>query len=306
MAKKDYYQILGVSRDADAERIKKAYRKLARKYHPDVNVNSKEAEARFKEISEAYEVLGNPEKRKQYDLFGSAGSQTGPRGARTYTYTGPGFGRGGFNPEDFVRGGFPGFEEVFGDIFGGTRRTRPRGPVRGKDIQYSVEISFEDAVKGLTTRISLNHDRISVKIPPGVDTGSKVRIAGRGEPGIQGGGRGDLYIVTKVRPHPYFERKGDNIYLDVPITFTEAALGSRIRVPTVDGMIQVTIPPGTQSGQKLRVRGKGVPHLQGGGRGDHFVVVRVVVPTRLDRRSKQLLHDFERLHPGNPREKLRW
>ncbi|MDX1763237.1 MAG: DnaJ C-terminal domain-containing protein [bacterium] len=306
MAKKDYYKVLGVSRKATDEEIKKSYRKLARKYHPDVNVGSQEAEARFKELSEAYEVLGDPEKKKQYDLFGFAGPQGEGPSSGTHRYqTPPGFEGFDFS---FSRGGAGGanFQDIFADLFGGARGARATGPIKGQDVQYTMEIGFEDAVKGLTTRINVNHDTLSVKIPPGVDTGSKVRVAGKGEPGINNGPRGDLYIITKVRSHPYFERKGDNIYLELPISFAEAALGAKLRVPTLDGMTQLTIPPGTQSGQKLRLKGKGVPHLRGGGRGDQFVVIRVTVPRDLDARSEQLVRDLAQLTSEDPRSKLRW
>jgi curved DNA-binding protein len=306
MAKKSYYEILGVARNAGADEIKKAYRKLARKYHPDVNVNSREAEAKFKEISEAYEVLSDPEKRKQYDLFGEAGPQAGFHGARGTSYRSPGFEGFDFRTGGFGGRGFTNFEDLFSDLFAGARSARPSGPAKGPDVQYSMEISFEDAVKGLTTKISQNGNRISVKIPAGVDTGSKIRIAGKGKPGDRGGPAGDLFIVTKVRPHPYFTRQGDNIYLELPVTFAEAALGTKVRVITIDGTIQLTVPPGTQSGQKLRLKGKGVSHLRGGGRGDQYVVIKVVVPTKLDTESEKLLQEFDRLTKENPRKNLRW
>ncbi|NOY53199.1 MAG: DnaJ domain-containing protein [Deltaproteobacteria bacterium] len=306
MAKRGYYEILGVSRNSGADEIKKAYRKLARKYHPDVNVNSKEAEAKFKEISQAYEVLSDPEKKKQYDLFGEAGTGPGGNGARGTSARGAGFDGFDFKAGNFGRGGFGGFEDIFSDLFAGGGRARPSGPRKGQDVQYSMEISFEDAAKGLKTRISRNGSRISVKIPPGVDTGSKIRIAGKGEPGVRGGPPGDLFIVTKVRPHPLFHRKGDNLYLDLPVTFAEAALGTKIRVMTIDGPIQMTIPRGTQSGQKLRLRGKGMPHLRGGGRGDQFVVVKVAVPKKLDKKSEKLLREFEQMTHEEPRRHLRW
>ncbi len=302
MAKKDYYEVLGVSRNASPEEIKKAYRKLARKYHPDVNVNSKEAEARFKEISEANDTLSDPDKKKKYDLFGHQAAHSDFDPTRAYSNYGPGF--EGF--DNIFRGGGAGFQDIFSDLFGAAHRGRTAGPRAGHDVQYSMEISFEDAVRGLTTQLSLNHEKISVKFPPGVDTGSKIRIAGKGEPGVSGGPRGDLYIVTKVRPHPYLERKGDHIYLDVPVSFIEAILGAKIRVPTIEGMIQLTIPPGTQSGQKLRIAGKGVPHLRGGGRGDQFVVIKITVPKKIDEKSEQLIRDFERLNPEDPRSRLRW
>jgi curved DNA-binding protein len=303
MAVNDFYKILGVTRNAGADEIKKAYRKLARKYHPDVNVNSKEAETKFKEISEAYDVLSDPEKKKNYDLFGHNGGRQGSGGAGPFTGQGTGF--EGFDVS-YGKGGGAGFQDIFSELFGAARGSRTAGPIKGRDIQYSMEISFEDAVKGLTTRVSLDQDKISVKIPPGVDTGSKVRIAGKGEPGMHNGPRGDLYIITKVRPHPYFERKGDNIFIEVPITFAEAALGTKIGIPTIDGKIQLTIPPGTQSGQKLRIKGKGVPHLRGSGKGDQFAVIKITVPKKLDEQTEQLIRDFQRLNPEDPRSHQRW
>lgn len=306
MAKRGYYEVLGVSRNAGADELKKAYRKLARKYHPDVNVNSKEAEAKFKEISEAYEVLSDPEKKKQYDLFGVASTRQGFNSSQGYAPRGAGSNGFDFKAGNFGRGGFGGFEDIFSELFAGGGRARPSGPQKGQDVQYSIEIAFEDAVKGLKTRISRNGSRISVKIPPGVDTGSKIRIVGKGEPGLRGGPPGDLFIITKVRPHSFFRRKGDNVYLDLPVTFAEAALGTKVRVVTIDGTIQMTIPPGTQSGRKLRLKGKGIPHLRGGGRGDQFVVVKVSVPTKLNEEAKKLLRDFERITHEEPRRNLRW
>ncbi|OIP60779.1 MAG: hypothetical protein CO150_09880 [Nitrospirae bacterium CG_4_9_14_3_um_filter_53_35] len=302
MAKKDYYEILGVSRNESPDEIKKAYRKLARKYHPDVNVNSKTAESRFKEISEAYDTLSDPDKKKKYDLFGHQAARSDFDPTRAYSHDGPGF--EGF--DNIFRGEGAGFQDIFSDLFGAAHRGRPAGPRAGHDVQYSMEISFEDAARGMKTSLNLNHEKISVKIPPGVDSGSKIRLPGKGGPGISGGPRGDLYIVTQVRPHPYLERKGDHIYLEVPVSFAEAILGAKIRVPTIEGMIQLTIPPGTQSGQKLRIAGKGFPHLRGGGRGDQFVVIKITVPKKVDTRSEQLIRDFERLNPEDPRSKLKW
>ena len=374
MAKKDYYSVLGVPRTAADKEIKKAYRKLARKWHPDVNPGNKEAEARFKELSEAYEVLGNSEKRKQYDRFGHSAFQAGAEGARTYTYS---TGFDGVDLDDlFGRGPHGGgsFGDIFEELFRG-REARAAAPAKGDDIQYAMELSFEDAVRGTSAAITLNREvpceecrgtgtvpgssrgpcpvcggsgkafadggriafsrvcpacggtgassghacpkcggrglqpkseRVSVKVPAGVDNGSKVRLQGKGGPGRSGGPPGDLYIVTKVRPHPYFERKGDNIYLDVPITVSEAALGAKIGVPTVDGHATVTIPKGVRSGQKLRLRGKGVSHLSGSGRGDQYVVIQIVVPPDLDERSVELLKEFEERNRHNPRGALHW
>lgn len=373
MAKEDYYQILGVPQGASDKDIRKAYRRLARKYHPDVNPNDKSAEEKFKEMNEAYEVLSDPEKRKQYDLFGQQ-----PPG---YRQPEPGAGgRAGFDFDSFSNLGFEpgaggGFGDVFSDLFGrGTRfGTRyAEAPRRGEDIYYTVDLDFLDAIRGLTTRINLQRhtpcpvckgtgeapgsssevcpdckgtgqkqvsrgiltvaqicptcggkgrkvtpclscsgrrailqtERLSVKIPAGVDNGSRVRLAEKGEAGAHGAPPGDLYIITRVRPHSFLERKGDNIYSKIPISVTEAVLGASVEVPTVDGMTSMRIPPETSSGQVFRLRGKGVPHLNGSGRGDQFVEVQIVVPKGLDSRSQQLLKDFERLNPENPRKDL--
>jgi molecular chaperone DnaJ len=366
--KKDYYELLGISKDASETDIKKAFRKLARKYHPDVNPSNKAAEQKFKEINEAYEVLSDPKKRQQYDQFGHAafGAGYGP---------GPGAGPGfeGFRPgaESFRVRDFEGFENIFGDIFG--ERLRPRGPHKGEDITYAIEVDLEDAIFGKTIQVDLRREvscttcggtgsqpgttrrtcpacmgsgaisqgrgfmqiaqpcptcrgegtinpnpcrtcagkgvvpkseRINVKIPPGVDNGSKIRVAGMGGPGERGGPPGDVYIITKVRSHPYFERKGDNLYSEAKVTVKEAALGGKIEIPTVDGMVSMTLPQGVQTGQQLKLRGKGVPHLGGGGVGDHYVTIKVVTPTGLDERGKELLRELDRLQPSDPRREI--
>ena len=371
MAKKDYYEVLGVKKGASNSDIKKAYRKLARKHHPDVNPGSKASEDKFKEISEAYEVLNDPEKKKKYDMMGhqAFGGGFDPFSARQ--------GRGGpgnVNPMDFDFGeGF--VSDIFSEMFGGahTEQQRGRGPVRGNDIQYPMEISFEDTIRGLTTTLEIRKndrcsdcggsgaqpgtspsvcsecggsgkirtgrglftvtqtcrrcggvgkyntamchhcsgtgmvqktEKISVKIPPGVDNGSKIRLAGKGEPGLMGGPNGDIYIITKVRPHKFFERKGDNIYCIVPITVSEAALGAKITVPTVDGKAEMKIPQSTQSGQKFRLSGKGVPSLKSGQRGDQFVEVKIVIPQNLDEKSKDILKEFSEHTRFNPRDSI--
>ncbi len=364
MAKRDYYDVLGLRRGASEQEIKRAYRKLARKHHPDVNPGDKAAEGKFKEISEAYEVLSDPEKRRRYDQFGpevfAAGA--GPRGPEP----GSGFDFSGF---DFGSGGVGDLGDLLSDFFGQRVHAQASGPGKGEDLHYSLDINFEDAIRGLATEISVQKhsrcgscqgtgartgsvmescpdcggsgrvrsrgllrtsqacprcrgsgkvsreacaacggrgvtfgtERIAVKIPPGVDNGSRVRLQGMGEPGRNGGPPGDLYIITRVRPHPVLERRGDNLYLEVPITITEAALGAKIEVPTTDGTTTMHIPAETTSGQVFRLRGKGVPHLKGGGQGDQFVTVKIVAPRNLDPRSQELLREFARLNPGDPR-----
>jgi molecular chaperone DnaJ len=367
--KRDYYEVLGISKTASEADIKKAFRKLARKYHPDVNPGDKSAEQKFKELNEAYEVLSDAKKRQQYDQFGHAAFDAG-FGQGAGPGAGPGYGFEGYGQgaEQFTGRGFN-FEDIFGSMFG-DRAARSRGPQKGQDVTYAVEIDLEDAIFGKTMQVDLRRetacsacngtgaqpgtspktcptcrgtgavsqgkgfmkysqpcptchgegtinpnpcktcggsglipkvDRINVKIPPGVDNGSKVRVAGMGGHGMHGGPAGDLYIITKVRPHPYFERKGDNLYSESAVTFREAALGEKIEIPTVDGMVSLTVPPGTQSGQQLKLRGKGVPHLGGGGVGDHYVTIKVATPTDLPERGKELLRDLDRLQPANPR-----
>ncbi|WP_203361700.1 molecular chaperone DnaJ [Bacillus sp. REN10] len=346
MSKRDYYEVLGVEKSASKEEIKKAYRKLSKKYHPDINKEAG-ADEKFKEVKEAYEVLSDDQKRAQYDQFG---------------HTDPNQGFGG---ADF--GGFGGFEDIFSTFFGGGggRRRDPNAPRQGADLQYTMTIKFEEAVFGKETDIEIPKEetcetctgtgakpgtnpetcshchgsgqlnveqntpfgrivnrrtcpycsgtgkmikekcstcggdgtvtkmkKIHVKIPAGIDDGQQLRVSGQGEPGVNGGPSGDLFIVFRVLPHELFERDGDDIYCEIPITFVQASLGDEIEVPTIHGRIKLKVPAGTQTGTKFRLRGKGVPNVRGYGTGDQHIRVKVVTPTKLNEKQKNLLREF--------------
>lgn len=335
MEYKDYYQTLGVSKKASEKEIKQAYRRLARKHHPDVNPGDRGAEVRFKEINEAYAVLSDPEKRRKYDQLGAnwqqyervAQAQGGagfPPGFEGFhvEYEGPGAERvGGFS--DFFKIFFGGAdaESIFGGM-GGSRsgpRARGRGgrpggfgfqQAKGQDISAPIEISLEDAFRGAQQRFTLQAHpgapsrQIDVKIPAGVRDGSRVRVAGKGEPGQGGSPPGDLYLDVKVRPHPLYRRQGDDLYLDLPVTVTEAALGTEVEVPTLSGRTRIKVPAGSQSGQLLRLRGKGMPHLKQGGHGDLLARIKVVTPTQLSDRERELLEELKSLRNDNPRSHL--
>lgn len=303
MAKRDYYEILGVSKDADDKQLKKAFRKFARKYHPDLNPNNKEAEQRFKEVNEAYEILSDPAKRKQYDSFGHAAFDAGFQGSEGFrTRT------GGFDPRAAQDRGFGSiFEDIFGDVFSGRRESQPV-PETGQDLVYNLEIDLKDAYHGTSTYVNiqrgarLQSEQIMVKIPPGVDNGTKVRVAGKGGAGIRGGKSGDLYIITSIRPDRFYERKGDDLYCEVPITISEAALGAKIEVPTMDGTATMTIPSCTQGGQLFRLKEKGMPHLKGGRSGNQYVKVIITIPKNLTEEDKELFKKISALYTENPRE----
>lgn len=363
---KDYYKILGIDRKASITDIKKSYRKLARKFHPDLNPGDKAAEEKFKEIQEAYAVLSDPKKRSQYDQFGFIGDV--PPGAQYQSYSS---GFEGFNFSDF---GSASFRDFFENIFGSSARREQVRTERGEDLHYTMKIGFEDAVHGLETRIRLNrmvtcstcngyghiqrggqhtcpvcggtgrqtiqkgfmkfatpcsscggsgktvgeecqtchgqgvvlrNELIKVRIPGGVNTGSKVRIPRKGNGGRRGGSSGDLFITIDVSPHSIFKREGANIYLKLPITVSEATLGAKIEVPTLYGKTKIKIPPGTKSGQKFRLRDKGAPTPSKKTRGDQFVEVSIVPPPFNDERIREMMRELQRISPQNPREKIR-
>ncbi len=322
--KHDYYEVLGVKKSASADEIKKAHRKLARIHHPDANKNSKGAEEKFKEVQEAYDILSDPTKRQNYDQFGHAGVGAGgdPYEAMRRGQ-GAGGGQGGrqqwraspnVTVEDFDFGGAGGngFQDVFEQMFGGRgaragagmggrAQQRPQ-PQRGQDLEHTVTLTFEQAARGTTLPLQIDRDghreTIDIKIPPGVEEGSRIRIKGRGQQS-HGGESGDLYILTKVQPHPYFRRDGLDISIDVPISIYEALLGTKVDVPTLDGPVTITIPPGTSSHAKLRIKGKGV--TRGAEQGDEYAVIKIVAPKDLDAEDKDAIQKLAEKHPLNPR-----
>lgn len=333
MAARDYYSILGVSRTATEKEIKSAYRKLARKYHPDVNPGDKAAEETFKEVSEAYEVLSNKDLRRKYDQYGHLGGDVWRHADEAgFGAGGPG-GFGGFGgaggprarrgtPEDFDTMGGD-FSDILASMFGGRGGgfgRRPRGPMRGDDAQHEVEITLEEAYAGAERSFTMNaqevcptchgsgmynerpcptclgagaverQQTITVKIPKGVKDGAKIRLAGKGQPGVNGGPAGDLYLIPRVLPHARFTREGDDLAVDAPVPYLDAALGGQVQVPTLaGGTLTVTIPPGASTGARLRLRGKGMPRLKGDEHGDLYVRVMVTVPKTLGERERELL-----------------
>lgn len=335
---KDYYQTLGVSKGASEKEIKQAYRRQARKHHPDVNPGDRGAEVRFKELNEAYAVLSDSEKRQKYDQLGANWQQY----ERVAQQGGGGFPPGfeGFHvefegqPGASRSGGFSDFFKIFFEegfdadsILGGAgpesgrrrgRRGARRGPVgggfgfdpprsKGSDVMAPLEITLEEAFGGSQRRLALQNNpgspqqQLEVKIPPGVKDGSRVRVAGKGEPGVGGAPPGDLYLEIKVFAHSLYRREGDDLYVDVPVTLTEAALGAEVEVPTFSGKTRIKIPAGSQSGRLLRLRGKGMPQLKKNGHGDLFARVKVVTPTELSQKERELLEELNNLRSEDPR-----
>ena len=296
-AEKDYYKVLGVPKTATKEEIKKAYRKLAQKHHPDANKGDKAAEARFKEVSEAHAILSNDEKRAEYDQI----RQFMESGGRRFYNAPGGGGNVRINIGDlFGDPGAGGSDTIFEDLLGGFG-FRPRGPERGQDLETETTLSFEDAVNGVTVPLP---EGGKAKIPAGVGDGARIKVAGRGARGPNGGPPGDLYVRVHVQPHPVFSRsKSGDLVVELPVTFTEAALGAKIEVPTLDGSVTVKIPPGTPNGKTLRVRGRGGPKPRGGDR-DLLVKVLVQVPEKLTRQEKDLLEKFAAVHKESPRGHL--
>lgn len=356
---RDYYRILGVAKNASQEEIKKAYRKLARKHHPDANPDDGGAEKRFKEINEAYQVLGDKKKRQEYDQFGQVFGASGPGQTGDFDY-----GR------IFSEGSI--FSDIFRDAGFGTGPVR-EGPIRGADVYYNVSVTFAEALNGLRKAATISQEivcptcegsgakpgttptvctecqgrgavsqnqgffslsrtcptcggkghtitapcphcsgrgkvseakKLNLDIPAGVDNGTKIRLRGKGEPGSGGGPAGDLYVVAKVATHPLFKREKATVRVDVPLRYTEASLGAKIKVPTVDGTVALKIPAGTQDGQSFRLKGKGFPKLRGGGRGDMIVTVYVAVPTKITAEERELLVKLSKSGRDDPRKPL--
>ena len=385
MADQNYYETLGVAKDSSVDEIRKSYRKLARKYHPDLNPGDKAAEERFKKVQEAYDVLSDAKKRQMYDQFGFYS----PNG---YPGAGPGAGGraepnmdfGGFDfSEFFSQQGGPagsaggrrqtsgGFRDIFSQFFGGRGEESPGVPEKGTDLEYSMNIDFWAAIKGTTARVNISHqevcatchgsgstgsgtvacpqcngtgnvtqmagamkfnlscprcagsgklknacpacggdgrtvtsESVEVRIPPGVRNGSRLRVAGKGNAGTMGAPPGDLYITMRVEEHPFFHRDGDNIEIEVPVTVTEAGLGAKIEVPTIDGRALLKVPPGTHNGQKFRLREKGVLNSRTNQRGDEIVQVVIQPPKVQDERTKEILRELAALHPEDPRAEI--
>lgn len=342
MPEGDPYQVLGISRNATSDEIKRAYRKLAKQYHPDRNRGDEKAEARFKEVQSAYDILGDAEKRKLYDRFGHAGIsggapggwRSGPGGQRVHTWKSGGgpdipiedlddlfsiFGGGGGGGGGSGGAGGAGsiFEQFFRESAGqGGGRGRRRPPTEpadsGGDAEHTVTLTFEQAIHGTELQLEVADGsggpskRIAVKIPEGVADGQRIRLRGKGRPRRAGTPAGDLYIACRVQAHRYFRRVDNDIYLDLPLTVTEAALGTKVEIPTLKGKTVLTVPPGTPSGAKLRLKSAGVKPAGKKGKGDQYAVVRIVPPKPLSQRQRELLEQLRETGEDSPREDLGW
>jgi curved DNA-binding protein len=310
MDHKNPYEILGVPRDASQNDIKRAYRRLAKELHPDRNPGNKAAEAKFKEVQAAYEVLGDPQRRAQYDRFGAGGPTPD---FQTWTTGGP----SPFEGVDLDFGPLGDLSSIFEQFFrrptghGGARRARPRPSPRGADIEHAIDLSFEEAVRGTSRQIRLSagggnarSETIEFRVPAGVADGQRIRVKGKGQEGR--GGRGDLMIRCRVHPHPFFRREQNDILLELPLSVSEAILGAKVDIPTLDGITRVTVPPGASSGTRLRLRGKGIPDQRSRATGDMYVVTRVAVPKDVSPRGRELLEELAAELNQHPRANLGW
>lgn len=309
MSQRDYYQVLGLSKSAAADEIKKAYRKLAKQHHPDANPDDASAQQKFAEITEAYEVLSDTDKRQKYDQFGHNWSKVGAGAGGHNPFEGfGGAGSAGFDLNDILGGMFGGgggSPFVGGNPFGGGGRRKPR-PQKGQDIKAEIRVPFQVGAEGgeheLALTVGGQQQKLSVKIPAGIEDGGKRRLKGQGHPGRDGGPAGDVIVTIKISPHPWFRRDGNDLVLDVPVSPSEAVLGAKVDVPTLtEGSFVMTIPPGTSSGAKLRLRGKGVPDLKTGERGNQIVVIKIVVPKEVSDESAELYRQLQELDDTDPR-----
>ena len=382
-SKQDYYELLGVPRSAKEDEIRKSYRKLARKYHPDLNPGDKAAEERFKKVQEAYDILSDAKKRQVYDQYGFYSDNIPPGGPGAQPGAGahePGMGFGGFDFSEYVNQGGPGtqeaggagFRDIFSQFFGGRRADRATtGPEKGSDLEYGLNIDFWESIKGTQVRLNVTrqevcdhcggtgalggsstvcpecdgsgnvtqmagamkfsltcprcdgkgrlrnvcptchgdgriarNESVEVRIPPGAQSGSRLRVAGKGNVGRQSGPPGDLYITVRVEPHAFFHREGDDIHIQVPVTVSEAGLGAKIEVPTIDGRALLKVPQGTQNAQKFRLREKGVLNARKDKRGDEIVEVVIQAPKVQDERTKELLRELSQVNPEDPRREM--
>jgi DnaJ-class molecular chaperone len=309
MNKRDFYEVLGVSKSASHEEIRKAYKKLARKFHPDVKPADHDADKKFSEITEAYDVLSDEEKRKNFDQFGHGFRGAGPGGGNPFQGFGGGDGGGqAFDIEDLLGGMFGGGGRGGSPFGAGGRRGQPR-PQKGSDVKAEITVPFIVAVDGGEHSLSVQQgttiERLTVKIPSGIDNGQTIRLGGQGGSGSGGASSGDLLVTVHIAPHPWFRREGQNLLIDVPLTPSEAALGAKIDVPTLsEGEVVLSVPPGTSSGAKLRLRGKGVRNPKTGDKGDQFVVLKVVLPKELSEEARAVYQQLAELQTVDPRAGL--